>query len=163
MRYIGRAISLFFRLFIVRSLKVMFLPGLGPNGKLAPAPPVVKKLENRPQIVAGALLLFLFLLVNLLCFLDIDPVHHADYAVYVVGGVLVICFLILWWSRKEITALTREAEANDCRLCLRCGYCLTGLPDQHRCPECGTPYEIEQVKRRWSEYLASRAAREIPW
>lgn len=141
----------------------MFLPGLGPNGKLAPAPPVVKKLENRPQIVAGALLLFLFLLVNLLCFLDIDPVHHADYAVYVVGGVLVICFLILWWSRKEITALTREAEANDCRLCLRCGYCLTGLPDQHRCPECGTPYEIEQVKRRWSEYLASRAAREIPW
>ncbi|HPD28489.1 MAG TPA: hypothetical protein PLL20_00725 [Phycisphaerae bacterium] len=157
LRYIGRVISLFFRLFIVRSAKVMFLPKSGPKGAPVP-PPVIKRLENRPQMVAGALLVFLFFLLNLLYFLHVDPVQHAHYAVYIVGGVFVICFLILPWSRKEIVVLLREAGANDCRLCLHCGYNLKGLPAQHRCPECGSPYEIEQVKRTWSEYLADRAA-----
>lgn len=37
---------------------------------------------------------------------------------------------------------------------------MKGLPDEYHCPECGSPYEIEQVKRTWSEYLADRAARD---
>lgn len=34
--------------------------------------------------------------------------------------------------------------------CIHCGYGLTGLPDQHTCPECGRPYSfalIEEYKR----------------
>ncbi|MGQ9650581.1 MAG: hypothetical protein ACUVXJ_10760 [Phycisphaerae bacterium] len=121
LRYISRVISLFFRLFIVRSLKVMFLPGLGPKGAPVPAPPVVKRLENKPQVIAGAALVFLCLLLNLLHLLHIDPVQRAHYAVYVVGGVLVICFLFVRWSRKEVVVLLRESEANDYSLCLHCG------------------------------------------
>jgi hypothetical protein len=42
-----------------------------------------------------------------------------------------------------------------------CGYCLKNLPKEHVCPECGTQYEIEEVKGRWSEYLNRRATRKL--
>ena len=163
LKYIGRAISLFFRLFILRSVKVMFLPGSFPNGKPAPAPPVVKRLEKKPWVVAGTLVVFTLLLPTLFYFLKIDPVQYADYASYVVVGLFVIGFFIMRRIWREIPALTLEARANDYCLCLICGYCLKGLPEKHRCPECGTSYEIEDVKRKWSEYLADRAARKLPW
>ena len=161
--HLGRALSLFFRLFILRSLKVMFLPGSFPKGKPAPAPPVIKRLGRKVQIVAGALLIFLILLPNLLGLLGVDLVQHAHYAPYIMAGLFGIGILIVRGSWKDIPLLTREAKANDYCLCLICGYCLKGLPDEHRCPECGSTYDIEDVKRIWSEYVADRAARQIPW
>ncbi|MFO0974303.1 MAG: hypothetical protein U1A27_12820 [Phycisphaerae bacterium] len=50
--------------------------------------------------------------------------------------------------------------------CIHCGYTLTGLPDGHRCPECGRPFSlrvIEEYRRdpRWfiERY---RAGRQMP-
>ena len=28
--------------------------------------------------------------------------------------------------------------------CIHCGYCLKGLPDDHRCPECGAKYSFAE-------------------
>jgi hypothetical protein len=67
------------------------------------------------------------------------------------------------WVGRKIDRLNRRARDANYSLCLTCGCCLNGLPDKHRCPECGTPYEIDDVKRKWSEYLADRAARKLPW
>lgn len=30
--------------------------------------------------------------------------------------------------------------------CMHCGYCLRGLTDNHRCPECGTGYTLDTVR-----------------
>lgn len=42
-------------------------------------------------------------------------------------------------------------------VCVYCGYCLNGLPECHVCPECGRPYnieELEKVWRRWDNRVA---------
>lgn len=37
--------------------------------------------------------------------------------------------------------------------CLNCGYDLHNLPEQHKCPECGTAFEIQATRQRWREFL----------
>jgi len=49
------------------------------------------------------------------------------------------------WSRR----LREQALAADGRVCWECGYALTGLADRGECPECGTAYEAEALRRRW--------------
>ncbi len=43
----------------------------------------------------------------------------------------------------------KELRAVDFKMCPQCGYLLKGLPDVHTCPECGTAYDIEEVKKNW--------------
>lgn len=71
-----------------------------------------------------------------------------------------IVVLMSRWLGRASRSLAREALQSDCTLCPSSGCSLKGLPDEYHCPECGSPYEIEQVKRTWSEYLADRAARD---
>lgn len=62
----------------------------------------------------------------------------------------------IWFARWN-TRLRRQAVAADGRLCWECGYVLKGLPDRGECPECGTDYDAEDLRRRW---LAGTAP---PW
>ncbi len=44
----------------------------------------------------------------------------------------------------------RAAKARAEPFCIHCGYNLSGLPDNHRCPECGRPYSwrtIDEYRR----------------
>lgn len=58
----------------------------------------------------------------------------------------------IWW-RSLTRRHTRILRKNDCLMCIECGYLLSGLPDDHACPECGTAYVFEETRRRWKDWL----------
>lgn len=161
LRYICRATSLFFQLFILRSLKVMLLPGARPEGEPAPAPPVVSRAEQ-----GDIHLLTLGLSLVVIFCVALPYLWGGSGRPYIaIAGFVALAVGYQAWKTLGggASGLCRQASENDYCLCLICGYCLKGLPEKHRCPECGTPYEIEDVKRHWSEYLGDRAARRPPW
>lgn len=58
-----------------------------------------------------------------------------------------------WWRLRRIfDALVEKLKANDWCVCLWCGYPLHGLPSPHHCPECGTPYDLEETQRAWKHW-----------
>jgi len=66
-----------------------------------------------------------------------------------VAGVIA-AWLVYGRRHRQLTRLVAE---NDSRVCLRCGYLLTGLPDRHSCPECGVSYDVEENRRLWERWV----------
>lgn len=62
-------------------------------------------------------------------------------------------FLIQW--RAE-TRLRRQLVAADWRLCPRCLYDLSALPNESVCPECGAPFEHGTIRRMWQRCAIAR-------
>ena len=58
--------------------------------------------------------------------------------------------LLLRYCVRRFEQRVRDA---DFALCLRCGYPLRGLPPKHDCPECGTAYELNEVRKTWGKVL----------
>lgn len=58
----------------------------------------------------------------------------------------------VWW-RSLTRRHDRILRKNSCLMCIECGYLLNGLPDNHACPECGTPYVFEEIRRCWEDWL----------
>lgn len=60
----------------------------------------------------------------------------------------------------------RAVRARREPFCIHCGYNLSGLPDDYRCPECGRPYTwrvIAEYRRDPEWFIARwRAARKLP-
>lgn len=61
---------------------------------------------------------------------------------------------VFWWwrLRRIFDALVEKLKADDWCACLWCGYPLRGLPSPHHCPECGTPYELEETQHAWKHW-----------
>lgn len=63
--------------------------------------------------------------------------------------------ILLWWKLIFIAvALPLVAAMNAAKhairlrtepFCIHCGYDLTGLPEDHRCPECGVPFSLHDI------------------
>lgn len=76
-------------------------------------------------------------------------------------GVNIFGQMLLWtlygcWPGIEFRRFKARLKQVDMRLCLGCGYILTGLPDDHRCPECGSPYKIEETRAAWDHWVRTR-------
>jgi hypothetical protein len=54
--------------------------------------------------------------------------------------VISLSFLLRGW------ALTKVLKARPGPFCIHCGHTLQGLPDDHRCPECGRRYRFDLVE-----------------
>ncbi len=56
---------------------------------------------------------------------------------------------------QRVRALRARLLQHDLSLCLRCGYVLRGLPDEHRCPECGQGYRLADTRQQWEHWLVT--------
>jgi len=70
---------------------------------------------------------------------------------------------VAWWSALVIGVggvIGLQAVKSRIRreppFCIRCGYSLRGLPDNHRCPECGSPYDLGDCRLYQQDPLAYR-------
>lgn len=58
-------------------------------------------------------------------------------------------FFIIWNAMFVIWARPRQrVKKVDGRICFRCGYSTEGLPDEGKCPECGSQYSREANLKR---------------
>jgi len=75
---------------------------------------------------------------------------------------LLAALAVLPVSRGALVLLRRACrrESNSCACC---GYDLTGLPAEHRCPECGTPYPWLNRPRRSGALIAWAAVAISAW
>ncbi len=64
-----------------------------------------------------------------------------------VAGTLSVIVIVAYIPHR--LAWRRKALAADFELCTECGHILKGLPIKDKCPECGKPYDLYQVKLIW--------------
>ncbi|HZL35728.1 MAG TPA: hypothetical protein VFC78_10500 [Tepidisphaeraceae bacterium] len=55
--------------------------------------------------------------------------------------IMLLAIPVALMAHLNRTAVQRRLEP----FCIHCGYGLSGLPDAHRCPECGRPYTLAIV------------------
>jgi hypothetical protein len=77
--------------------------------------------------------------------------------VWFLGPKLVIMILCLPFLAAGY-ALKRGVQSRSEPFCIHCGYELSGLPDHHRCPECGLPYDFKAIEeyRRDPDWFIQR-------
>lgn len=75
----------------------------------------------------------------------------------------IICAGVLFFvSTSVLCAIPRLRErrferivrAHQYEVCWNCGYSLEGLAEVHRCPECGTEYDKDRVRRDWRAWFS---------
>ncbi len=74
----------------------------------------------------------------------------------VIAAGMVSCFLASmtpYLAKRRLRRFAQEIIADNFERCLQCDYSLKGLPDKHRCPECGEPYDITLIKDTWRRYF----------
>ena len=55
-------------------------------------------------------------------------------------------------DKKGMIKFRKEVYLYDFLVCSNCGYCLKGLQEDYRCPECGETYTASHLKETWSRY-----------
>ena len=62
------------------------------------------------------------------------------------SGWLGLCVILWKWREKR---LVKRVIESDRQVCPRCTYDLRGLPNEHKCPECGSAYDMVVVRSTW--------------
>ncbi len=75
------------------------------------------------------------------------------------SALIINCFLAPmtpYYAKRRLRRFAQEIIDDNLERCLECGYPLKGLPEKHRCPECGEPYNIAVVKKTWERYFEAQ-------
>lgn len=88
--------------------------------------------------------------------LVMSPFHPVLWQVMFLGGGKLLIFIVGLPFAMAGRALKVAVKERREPFCIHCGYGLTGLPDFHKCPECGRPYSfklIEEYRRDPSWFI----------
>ncbi len=99
---------------------------------------------------ASAMCLVCALLLAYLFVSKIWPVDRIWIALVVVCAAIVPVGIVCYQQFR----LRRQVRNLDYRVCRKCFYNLTGLPDDGLCPECGKPYSRQSLAKHWGKALA---------
>jgi hypothetical protein len=97
----------------------------------------------------GWRLIYFLPAAGLLALLVMMPFHLWAIQLFVIGWKLVLLAVVLP-SMVAVRSATQVLKQRKEPFCIHCGYDLSGLPDDHTCPECGEYYNfavIEEYKR----------------
>ena len=76
------------------------------------------------------------------------------------GFLLAIGAGALWlrwiFHDRHLRKICHQSLTTNLATCLECGYSLEGLPESHRCPECGSSYHLPDTKQKWRLWFATR-------
>ena len=74
-----------------------------------------------------------------------------SYSGYLLLGLWIIfsVTMLYWLPRAHKARQRRFIQRHSYEVCTQCGYVLSGLPSVHECPECGTSYDVQDVRHRW--------------
>ncbi len=70
-----------------------------------------------------------------------DCSHTTTYVLSIIASATIVLYLrgLTMGAAPRATFFAIFSTTSDDRFCLQCGYCLRGLPENSRCPECGNP------------------------
>ena len=74
------------------------------------------------------------------------------------GSIGILSVLVIALSAEAVVRIClRKFGRGTIRMnlarCVHCGYCLTGLGAEGRCPECGKKFSLAAIQEVWRRYL----------
>jgi len=106
---------------------------------------------SRPLVVAicGGL----FVAVSMAALSEFVPRVFRGHEGSVWWGVAAIVALTAGWVGLRRVRVEQRVVRLKFRLCTECGYSLHDAAQEGRCPECGSPYELDKTIRSWQTWL----------
>jgi len=105
-------------------------------------------------------------MVGLIVILALAPMDPVIWQMMWVGGIKLLVIIVSLPFILAGQAFSKAVKMRGEPFCIHCGYDLVGLPDNHRCPECGRPYRFAMIDeyRRDPEAFIQRWKRrhEVP-
>lgn len=66
----------------------------------------------------------------------------------------------LFFASRRMDRVVRHLKSHDMRFCAGCSYHLEGLGDKGVCPECGTTFEVSELREHWQSGIDRLNGRE---
>ena len=101
------------------------------------------------SVLIGLLLLHTFAGLEVFHIARIPPAIKAYTDHWLMPTFLVLMFGVGIIRVVAVRRFCADLLAHDFEMCVECGYLLTGLSGQHKCPECGKGYDMKETRLTW--------------